>query len=58
MVDRTKKLFFFGEMPFLWSYDHNSVYDILSLIWVDNFFQAYDVELSELEKVEGEKDVS
>lgn len=25
---------------------------------MDNFFQAYDVELSKLEKVEGKKDVS
>lgn len=44
-------------MPFSLSYD-NSVYDILSLTWVDNFFQAYDVELAVLEKVERQKDVS
>lgn len=44
-------------MPFSWSYD-NSLNDILSLIWVDNFFQKYDVEMSVLEKMDGQKDGS
>lgn len=55
-VDRTKKKIFFRGMSFSWSFD-NSVY-ILSLTCVDDFFQAYDVDLSSVEKVEGQKYVS
>lgn len=34
------------------------MYNILSVIWVGNFFQAYDVKLCVLKKVEEQKDVS
>lgn len=51
-------------MPISWSYE-DSVYDILSVIWVDNFFQAYKVikffhyiKLCVLKKVEEQKDMS